>query len=397
MKDLSRYARTVLAGNLIPYIPRRVHSFIGGGYDRWTTFDEKEVVVSPNKAKNVLIGPKNSAGQGYLWAKAIGQIPNVGAVSMEYLRKDTPLVFPADFAFNASMVMLSRRWDKRNFKAIIEGFTHVFIESQQPILGGMQNADPLRQAEYLQELGMTVASISHGSDIRQPLIHRKFDLDSPFHQPLGGLTKELTISSAQNHKYLDALGVPEFVSTPDQLMYRPNATWLPTLIDLEYWLSIPRPAFGERVPVVLHIPSRASLKGTPTISPAMLRLQDQGHIVYLEASGISPGDMWKMVSAADIVIDQIGIGAYGVASLEAMAAGRVVVAHVWDSTRQFIAKETGLQLPIVQADSKTITEVVQGLAGDPATMEKLSASGRQYVQKVHSDAAVRRAVSPLFK
>ena len=46
--------------------------------------------------------------------------------------------------------------------------------------------------------------------------------------------------------------------------------------------------------------------------------------------GVPHTELVEMVKSADIVVDQLLLGSYGVFACEAMAAGRVTVGHIAD-------------------------------------------------------------------
>jgi glycosyltransferase involved in cell wall biosynthesis len=102
--------------------------------------------------------------------------------------------------------------------------------------------------------------------------------------------------------------------------------------------------------------------------------------------------MPSVFASADIVIDQFRAGSYGVAACEAMASGRVVVGHVMPLAREFITRQTGLELPIVEATPDTLRTVVEELAADPARAREIAEAGRRYVSAVHSGAESARAL-----
>ncbi|HWV48247.1 MAG TPA: glycosyltransferase, partial [Microbacterium sp.] len=152
----------------------------------------------------------------------------------------------------------------------------------------------------------------------------------------------------------------------------------------ERWASS-RPVDAP-VPTLLHIPSAGHVKGTEHVDAAAGRLQDAGALRYVRMQGIPAADMPGLIGNADMVVDQLLVGSYGVAACEALAAGRVVVGNVDAAVRDLIRSETGLDVPIVQADPDTIEDVLRGLAADPERRQEIAAAGPVYVRQVHSGA-----------
>ena len=69
--------------------------------------------------------------------------------------------------------------------------------------------------------------------------------------------------------------------------------------------------------------------------------------------------MPEVYGTADIVLDQFALGIYGVAACEALVAGRVVVSHVAEFTRDAVRERTGLELPIVEARADRLESVLR--------------------------------------
>lgn len=235
--------------------------------------------------------------------------------------------------------------------------------------------------------------LSHGSDVRRPSKHRESRPYSPFHTDLEGLTAKLEDTTEKNVALLERLDAPKLVSTLDLLEYVPDADWLPTLVDPARWQGLPPAQLGERKLVVLHVPSRSALKGTAQIRSAMQRLQDEGFIDYIEAQGVPVSEMPRLVGQADLVIDQLGMDLYGVASVEAMCAGRLVVAQVGEFIREQTSDRCGLDVPIIEADPNTIYEVVKDVATKPADYVHLVSEGKRFVGTVHSADKVAEALN----
>jgi len=86
-----------------------------------------------------------------------------------------------------------------------------------------------------------------------------------------------------------------------------------------------------------------------------------------------------MVRSADIVVDQLLLGSYGVFACESMAAGRVTVGHVADPVRDLLP--TGL--PIVEANPDDLSEVIERLVSERDSARKIADAGPGYVRDLH--------------
>ena len=355
-------------------IGRLAYRILGGGGAANTS--------APDTAVRVYIAPTNYSGQGFLWARALERAQSdVGARNMAV---DIPggFAFPADTTVPIAVNSASAEWQRAEWEAV-QAFTHVLIEAERPIFGGLFGRRVLAEVEALEKAGLSVAFLSHGTDIRSPRAHAALTPWSPY--PEDPRTETLQADADENIALLDTLRRPTFVSTPDLLLDVPWARWCPVVVDAERFAQDRSVLLGQ-TPRVIHISSSAVQKGSHHIAPALQPLVDDRAISYDLVTGVSSAEMPAIIGGADIVLDQFRIGSYGVAACEAMAAGRIVVGHVLPEVRELIHADTGLELPIVEATPDTLRAVVSGLLADPDRARAIAESGPAYVQAVHSGA-----------
>jgi glycosyltransferase involved in cell wall biosynthesis len=125
--------------------------------------------------------------------------------------------------------------------------------------------------------------------------------------------------------------------------------------------------------------SRTDLKGTAVIDTVLSELQAEGLIEYQRVGGVPHTELSKLVQDADIVVDQLLLGTYGAFAAEAMAAGRVTVGHVAKHVRDLLPS----QLPIVEATTETLRDVIEHLVSDRASARVAAAAGYEYAKAVH--------------
>lgn len=393
----ARNVRTEITARVVPALPRALRRRLVPEEYAWSAAELKPIARAKPATTRLLIARANFASQGYYWARAAETLPDVSAVNLAFGWAASVAQIQPDVAVSSNVGRHSHVWARRQREAILRGFTHVLYEAERPLLSALYGGDLVAEITDLRNHGIRVAMVSHGSDTRIPSRHVQLEPYSPFTEALGGMTANLETSTRLNHEALDALALPTYVSTPDLLLYRPEATWLPTLTDPHRWEGLPLPALGSRTPVVVHVPSRSALKGTSAISPAMRRLADEGIIEYVEAERIPYENMPAMIARADIVIDQVRMALYGIASVEAMLAGRVVVAQVGAHIRDYLARTTGWDLPIVEANPDTIYDVVKSIATDPAAYRTHAEQGRQFSRAIHSPDAAAQALAPFLR
>jgi hypothetical protein len=330
----------------------------------------------------LLVAPANSAGQGWAWARAAEGLDGVVARAMQ-IDMDRFQRFPADQSVRRGEYRWSTRWQRAQRGAVMSLVTHVLLESATPLYGDPHAKAVWGELSELRRAGVHVALLFHGSDIRLPSRHRARSAWSPFVPQLWDQTEVYERVAAQNAALVPRAGLPVFVSTPDLLIDLPDAEWLPVVVDPERWRAERRPLEGRERPLVVHIPSRSIVKGTDIVHPVLKRLSAEGVIDYRLVTGLSNDEMVAAYGDADIVIDQLRIGTYGVAACEAMASGRVIVSHVDADARREVRDRTGREVPIVEATGDTLEQVLRDVVTDPEAALSLAADGPGFVAALH--------------
>lgn len=357
------------------------------------------IATRPQGDVRLLVAPVNSAGQGFLWARSAERLPGVGAVNVATSTAGmAALGFPADVSVPEGAFLFARGWQRRQRRAVLAGFTHVMLESGRYLFGTDPSRSPLEVARETADLGIRVALLWHGSDIRVPSSHEAWEPDSPFgargvYPP--DSTRVLEANARANRRMVDESDFPVFVSTPG-LLDVPRSRWLPVVVDTARWRTDRRPFTGG-VPVVAYVPSNSPLKGGPQVDEQLAALEDEGLIVYRRLERIPAERMPEVYGQADIVLDQFRIGDYGVAACEAMAAGRLVLGHVHADVRSAVRRETGHELPIIETRFDEVGDRIREILSQPAAWSATAAAGPVFVDAVHDGTASAKAMERFLR
>jgi glycosyltransferase involved in cell wall biosynthesis len=324
------------------------------------------------------VGPANMAGQGWAWARAAERVVPGLRAEVVAVDRGSAMVFEADRVVPAQTYARDTAW-AREFEAhALATWTHALLEAGRPVFGLQHGRDFTGDAAVLRAVGIDVGLVLHGSEIRCPRRHAQAHPWSPFRDPGAELTARLQRQWDVLHPLVMAFDGPVFVSTPDLLDDVPHAHLLPVVVDVDGWASS-APVMEREVPVVVHAPSRAALKGSDHVDHALTALVGEGLVEYQRLDAVPREQVREAIRGADIVVDQFGIGTYGVLAVEALAAGRVVVAHVAERYREAF----GGEVPIVEATPDHLADVLRGLVADRAAAAAAAASGPGYAAKVH--------------
>ncbi|WP_433164742.1 glycosyltransferase family 4 protein [Kribbella sp. CA-247076] len=339
------------------------------------------------KQRHLLIGPVNSAGQAWLWATALERA-DPGLVAESLTTGSGAFDFRVHRTGTYRQYRSDLRWQLELTAYTLRTVTHVLFEAGRPMFGQERGGMWTTDVPVLDSAGIKHGVLFHGSDIRDPAQHRAKYRFSPFRDRDEELTQRLQASNDVMRRHLARYDGPVFVTTPDLLEFVDNGIWLPLTVDVEEFTST-QPVLEREVPVVLHAPSASALKGSAYVDPVLMDLDAKGLITYQRVQGVAHSELAEMVRNADIVVDQMLLGSYGVFACEAMAAGRVTVGHIADPVRALLPAD----LPIAEATPDDLSEVIQRLVAERDQARKLADAGPSFVRDLHDG---RRSVEALL-
>jgi hypothetical protein len=322
------------------------------------------------------IGPTNSAGQATAWARAVRE--HLG-VSTEVIAIDTAAYrYPSDIRVSRQVFDSDPSWGLETAEHALRTWSHALIESGRSPFGVASGSTAAEVVDLLRAGGVRPALVFHGSDIRDPERHALEFADSPFPGLDRRYVTALRDTARRNRRLAYSVDCPVFVSTPDQLDDLPEATWLPVVVDLDRWPLTPREDTG-RVPLVVHAPSNPRLKGTAVIEAVVAPMVAAGSIRYQAVTGVTPDEAAALVRRADIVVDQLTLGLYGVLACEALASGAVVIGQVGERIRERVPAP----VPILEASPATLEQVLRDAVHAVEELRAQAGARRAFVERFH--------------
>lgn len=145
------------------------------------------------------------------------------------------------------------------------------------------------------------------------------------------------------------------------------------------------PSSTRKRVILVHSPTALVGKGTSAVMAAVGRLKTMPGLEFdfVLNHKRSRDEALRAVGEADIFLDQFVIGAYGMASIEAMAMGKVVVCYISPLHARLYPKD----LPVVNATPDDLADVLESLIRDGDLRRELGVRGRSYAAKYH-DATI---------
>lgn len=281
-------------------------------------------------------------------------------------------------------------WDERHWYALIDLLlrgdlwiayfdSHFFPASQR-----RANEIAFR---LLRLGGIRIVVMTHGSDIVQLVPQRtRFDwvdrmqLDYPTWN-----FGEQTVRSKERIRlfshYSDLVIAP--YPAVRRLLPRCDLMFTPFSMDGN---EVPQAPWPEnRVPLILHAPNHRHVKGTAELIAAVDRLNACGIACELRlVEGVARSVALRMYGEADIIADQLIIGAFGVFAPEAMAVGRPVLTYLDQET----LGDPLFDYPLVNTNPENVERVLAALVSVPELRVRLGQAGRASVERYLSPAAL---------
>jgi hypothetical protein len=245
----------------------------------------------------------------------------------------------------------------------------------------------------LRLLGCVVVFHFRGTEAR---LATSFARDNPFHflgdDPYNFSAKFPEAVQRLIIDFVRGMADAVLVTDPELQSYVPGARIVPRAIDLEEWEPLGVSTTGT--PRIVHAPSRHQIKGTEFVLAAVDRLRAEGLDFEFELiQNLSHAEAKRRYESADIIIDQLRIGWYGVLGVEGMALGKPVVAYV----REDLQHHLGDSPPLGIARPDNVADVLRELILDQRKREELGAAGRRYVEEVHDARVIAGSLESLYQ
>lgn len=345
----------------------------------------------------LLVGPLNTAGQAWRWARAVDEHLPAHAIGVRALSRygAGPYEYPADLDLSTAVQLRGMA----PYRQLVLGATHVLAEGGHAVLDDLHHRTLLDDLPELTAAGVRPAVLIHGSEARDLRVHAERYPGSPFAQPWDERFTRMQARVEQTQGMLRQVverGLPVFVATPDMLEHVPGAAWLPIVVDVAAFATDTPPFAEDRPPVVLHAPTNPRLKGTAVVEQVLGDLDSAGRIEYRRLEGVPNARMPEAIAAADIVVDQVVLGNPATLLCETMAAGRLAVAHIAGDVRDAIreADPAGEDIPVIEADAAGLAAAMERILADPDAAASVALSGPAWAARNHDgerSAAVLRS------
>ncbi|CAD5934941.1 glycosyltransferase [Planktothrix agardhii] len=344
--------------------------------------------VYPDISFRSLHGVGGSANQPFTVAKALR--------SLGYISENLA-VAPSKFEYGVTYVRPIGRENIWGCANLIENLANKFDIFQfygTPILWKPKSLGFPTGLDLvlLKTLGKIIIYSYRGTEVRLESIFRQV---SPYHYCDEELIFLKKFPEREQKIMMDFIyGVADRILVPDPELqtYVPDSIIVPRAIDMSEWQNIG--VQNKDCPLVIHAPSRKAVKGSESVFAAVEKLKDEGLDFTFElVEGLSNVEARKRYEQADIIIDQLRIGWYGVLAVEGMALGKAVISYIRDD----LTHHLGDHPPIAFANPDNITDVLRTLIQDKKRRIELGLTARKYCENVHCSQKVALQLLDIYR
>lgn len=145
--------------------------------------------------------------------------------------------------------------------------------------------------------------------------------------------------------------------------------------------------------LIVHAPTSPEYKGTSYILKAIEELSIDYDFDFKLVQGMSHEDALKIYEKADLIIDQILGGGYGVFAVESMAMGKPVISWISD----FMKERYPRKLPIISANPDNIKSKIEYVINNKDMLKEAGRKGRMYVEEYHDKNIISQSILEIYK
>lgn len=237
----------------------------------------------------------------------------------------------------------------------------------------------------LRKLNKKVYMEYHGSELRRKSV---YEAKNVYNKGFSGVEDKISYKMQWRiAKNVNGIIVHDYELKEHLYDFGVNEFVLPLRIEIKRFI----PNYPKKTSKVLivHSPSNRETKGTLFLIEAIDQLSKNYEIDFRLVEGLSNEKAKEIYEKADIIVDQLLIGTYGMFAIESMAYGKPTVCYI----REDLINSFPEPPPICNANINNIKEKLEELIIDFDFRYQMGIKGRKYIEKYHdSNLLANKAV-----
>jgi glycosyltransferase involved in cell wall biosynthesis len=347
----------------------------------------------------VLFLPLNIASMPAITAEALNKVPGVEAKCLvQHLNKynsvnDFTVYLPKIVSRKNPIKWIKHRLSyKRKIKQLIlwADVLHYFWSSALDDGEDLQWANDMNKPILIEWLG---------SDIRNPELLKNYN---PFFPEVYNNGYEYHSVESEANSTSRQMLFSRFHATPvlcpEMILYLKKDAF-PTFksvfqrIDCcNFEIYYPNPQ--KKIPIIVHSPTAAVAKGTNIILSVIEELRHEYQFEFILLHNLTRKEVLEKIMIADIFLDQLIIGGYGMAAMEAMSFGKPVLTYVMPKVY-----ELGLpaNCPIVNTNPENLKAQLIKLITNGQLRHEIGQQSRMYIEEYHDADKLSHQLLNIYK
>jgi glycosyltransferase involved in cell wall biosynthesis len=277
-------------------------------------------------------------------------------------------------------------------------FHFYFRTTSNYVINGEISDEVYQDIHILRSLGAKTIMHFRGSEVRVQSLFKKCNRfawgDEEDHFPGGdifrtkilntsrGLFDKLLVTDAELQSYVDKSEVLERAVDFEKI----DAALTAAKADIS--------RTENKTIRIAHAPSRRALKGTQIVLETVQSLMDEGISLEIDIiENVTNEDALVRLASADLVIDQMRIGWYGVLTVEAMALGKPTVAYIRDDLVEKLEKEC----PILVTNPDQLKHDLSEWVKNSSKLKEVGKASRRFAKKYHCSKVVAKKALKIYE
>ncbi|WP_352407934.1 glycosyltransferase [Acetoanaerobium noterae] len=175
--------------------------------------------------------------------------------------------------------------------------------------------------------------------------------------------------------------------------FHDNIHYSKVAIDLEKYKNLYDDKLNNSKFMIVHAPTSPEHKGTDYIVKALEELSLDYDFKFELVKGMSNEEATKIYKKADLIIDQLLVGSYGVFAVESMAMGKPVISWISD----FMKEKYPEDLPIISANPDNIKNTLEYILNNKDMLAEIGHRSRLYAEKYHDMNKISKNMVEIYK
>lgn len=181
------------------------------------------------------------------------------------------------------------------------------------------------------------------------------------------------------------------VGSPALLPYSPNSRYTYPVIDIKKYSPV-KNKIHKNINII-HAPTNREIKGTQIVIDTILKLKKDGYpINFVLIENKKHNEAVKIYKKADIIIDDILEGPYGILSLECMALGKPVLVYIHKNILPYIPFA-----PIINTNPDNLRKNIIKLINNPHLRHNIGKQSIMFVKKYHNAGKIANELINMYK